>query len=78
MPSLLEQIASASAAGLRFLGNGLRIVSAKTREARLETCRGCSQYNPGEKKCAACGCFVQVKTWMPSERCPLGYWEAEN
>lgn len=46
--------------------------------ARLEICESCDHLNgvPGQltKRCAICGCFVEVKARVPGMRCPIGKW----
>lgn len=28
----------------------------------------------GRFRCAACGCFIKLKVWVPAAHCPYGYW----
>jgi hypothetical protein len=51
---------------------------------RRQVCAGCPHRVTPIKSlgklvgsnCTQCGCFLQAKTRVSSQRCPLGYWEA--
>jgi hypothetical protein len=45
-------------------------------ERRLAICKGCDQWS--NNRCKQCGCFTGLKVRLPSERCPMGKWEAER
>lgn len=74
MPTLLEKIISASSAGLRFLSNGLKIVSQEQHDERAKVCGGCILFDKDNKICNKCGCHLEVKWWMPTEKCPENKW----
>lgn len=42
------------------------------REAALATCHGCDRWTGST--CGVCGCFGRFKTWLETEKCPLGKW----
>lgn len=44
-------------------------------ELRLATCEVCPSRSGGH--CAECGCPIDKKASLPTERCPLGKWGAE-
>lgn len=47
------------------------------REQRYEICKGCEHFIADSKRCAECGCFMEMKTWIggdPSTLCPLNKW----
>lgn len=39
---------------------------------RIEICKGCRHLD--ETRCTICGCYVNVKAGLDSERCPLNLW----
>lgn len=57
----------------------LPLVSDATAESRLDLCRTCPERRPGPlgDQCAKCGCFVDKKVWVATEKCPLDKWKAE-
>ena len=68
----------------------LRIIGAASRDDtvllecdsdivlyRRDTCKKCPHRLPvagGMGRCRKCECFVQIKTRLATERCPLGRW----
>ena len=42
---------------------------------RINTCKSCFYFEEPLYTCEICGCFLKVKTKMPSKHCPLGKWE---
>jgi tetratricopeptide (TPR) repeat protein len=71
----LSMAFTAAGSMARFLGSGLKGVSRVTYHQRLETCGSC-QHHTGVR-CRLCGCFTNVKAWMPHEECPAGKWPIE-
>ena len=52
-------------------------VDPDIREQRYQTCKDCEHFIPDSKRCAECGCFMEMKTWIggdPSTLCPLNKW----
>jgi len=58
---------------------------AELTAARLNTCQGCEHFNPKFQQCGVCGCFMDVKATLLTNRnpaagrveithCPLGQW----
>ncbi len=54
----------------------LPMVTDATAETRLNTCLTCPERRPGPlgAQCAKCGCFVEKKVWVATEKCPVGKW----
>ena len=55
------------------------IADAGTIEARRSACFSCKACIPlvaGLHKCTDCGCIVEPKTQLSSEKCPRGKWDA--
>ncbi len=49
-------------------------VSVEIQEYRYGICQGCEKLYKPTDTCKTCGCFMKVKTWMPSQECPLKKW----
>jgi hypothetical protein len=42
---------------------------------RLETCEnGCPFFDPEDRQCKACTCFIDLKCPIATEKCPKGRW----
>lgn len=53
-------------------GGSLPLVSDATQEARFEKCLVCPKRS--DLRCTECGCYVDKKTWVATEQCPIGHW----
>lgn len=53
-------------------------VGEKITAQRLDACHRCPFYLPKTKQCAECGCFVQVKAKLATEKCPKHKWPLTN
>ena len=71
---LVVSAAKAMAAEIkaRLLGEPPR--SEEAIEAALAICRGCEKFEPKQERCTLCGCFMQLKTRLRSQSCPIGKW----
>ena len=49
-------------------------IEARTKARRLATCQGCDQFQSEKMRCQKCGCFLEYKIRMRSQRCPSGKW----
>lgn len=43
------------------------------RAKRIKICNGCEFLN-SMKFCTKCNCFMPIKTYLKSKKCPAGYW----
>lgn len=43
-------------------------------DQRLSICSTCNRYDKNKNKCLECGCFLEFKTFILSEECPIGKW----
>ncbi len=53
-------------------------VSKDIREERMATCEKCPLYDPKNKRCRDCGCFMEAKSWIggdPNNLCPQQKWK---
>jgi positive regulator of sigma E activity len=66
--------ASAALAATNFVASGGKTVSGEVHAERQSTCSTCPSHNATANRCNECGCFLQLKTWLPAEQCPLGKW----
>jgi hypothetical protein len=72
-PPLTAQAANLFQSVVSFVGDGCGIVDDTTYRHRLEICHSCDRLS-GER-CAACGCFINVKARGRIFRCPIGRWQ---
>lgn len=49
-------------------------VSPEVRESRYNICLSCEKLYAPTKTCRLCGCFMNIKTWMPNQNCPVNKW----
>jgi rubrerythrin len=49
-------------------------VPEEVQAERFSKCEGCEKLYRPTYTCKVCGCFMKVKTWMPSQACPIGKW----
>lgn len=50
-----------------------RYADEATRQQRLKVCLTCPRLSK-LKRCLECGCFVNLKTRLTTEKCPLVKW----
>lgn len=80
LPKISRVIANASASIKDSLLVGARTgrfkVDEATQKSRLSFCQDCDYYRPEDSRCShpACGCYVRLKAWLYSQRCPAGKW----
>lgn len=60
----------------RFVADGCATVTVGQYRQRLKTCQPCEHRVGG--KCLQCGCWVQIKARLPSEKCPEGKWSQDS
>lgn len=73
-PSMVEKAKSVTKAGIDFIKSGMKLVSDKEAEQRLNICLDCDQsyYDKlGKLRCKECGCYLAVKTKIACAECPL-------
>lgn len=49
-------------------------VPSEVKEERLNICLDCEDLFRPTKTCKLCGCFMDVKTWLPTQKCPVDKW----
>lgn len=49
-------------------------VSDQTRDERLLVCETCPFFDRETEQCDLCGCFVELKAALATEKCPDNRW----
>jgi hypothetical protein len=51
-------------------------ITATTEEIgrRLAICRKCEFFHPAPMRCQKCNCFLNLKTRLETEHCPIAKW----
>jgi len=77
LPSLLTMAGNAvKAAAMESaaLITGSPEVSQEDIDKRLSICNECDRFIKEANRCVECGCFLQFKTRLRSQHCPLDKW----
>jgi hypothetical protein len=77
-PPLATQAANLLGAAARFVGSGCATVDQAEFDRRRAVCSACPNLDAESDRCRVCACFLAVKPWMKTERCPEGRWEAPH
>ena len=48
-------------------------VAPEKRNKRMEICEECDNFTE-ERRCSECGCVMDIKTFIPFMKCPVGKW----
>jgi hypothetical protein len=48
--------------------------SASEIERRMDICRDCQHFQESPMKCRKCGCYLNLKTRLETEHCPIQKW----
>lgn len=78
LPPAAEIAVNAGLAGYRaassvLLGRTVK-VSDDEQSRRLEICAACEWFNAKQERCSRCGCYTAAKSWLKTEKCPVGKW----
>jgi len=49
-------------------------VPAETKQERLKICEECPSFEPHERRCKECGCYMELKASFTDSSCPLEKW----
>lgn len=69
MAKNLTKTAFAAAKGV-IRGQSLK-ESDDEAKRRLEICKRCEFFRHTDQRCSRCGCYMSVKTYLKSSKCPL-------
>jgi len=50
------------------------MVSPEDFESRMQTCKECPEFNPEQKRCYLCGCYMELKAKFTASTCPASKW----
>jgi len=53
-------------------------VSKELFKKRMQVCHSCESYNEILKQCKECKCFLFLKAFLKSSKCPLEKWNNEK
>jgi Family of unknown function (DUF6171) len=77
-PSLLQQaknLAHAVGNMVESVVHGEPVtVSQEEQDRRLAICHACEKFDHVQGRCTLCGCYGKWKTWVASQKCPIGKW----
>ena len=52
--------------------------SSLQQSQRMEICKSCEHLTERLRRCRMCGCFMDAKTWLADQECPIGKWHKIN
>jgi hypothetical protein len=61
-----------------IINNKIKIVSPKIQMNRIKICSNCEHVRLKKtmyKRCSKCGCFLNAKSKLLNQKCPIGKWE---
>lgn len=80
-PTIIQRISKATEATIRYVNAGMPpFLAEDLQNVRLEQCNKCTENKDGvcvainPETNQACGCFVNMKSAVPTEDCPLKKW----
>ena len=76
-PPIVRQVVAATTAVIRECGaalSGQPAVDDNEKARRLAICEACPNLIPQERRCAKCGCFVELKASFRTQACPEDRW----
>lgn len=78
MSKLKEKIKSIRQAAEKLANNTIPYekVSPEIQQERWNICQSCEWLYKPTNSCRQCGCFMAIKTWMATQRCPIKKWHA--
>ena len=53
-------------------------ISKEIFKKGMQICFECPSYNPTLKQCKECGCFLFIKAFLTTQKCPLNKWPKES
>jgi hypothetical protein len=71
--SIKQQIKNFTSSIINYTKSGFKNVTTEEYKERINVCNNC-EYLDKNNRCSECGCFVAVKNWMESEKCPKNKW----
>lgn len=53
-------------------------ISDEVHKKRIKICQSCEHYDSKKHRCKECGCFLEMKSRISVESCPIGAWTENN
>jgi hypothetical protein len=75
-PGPLAMAVGFAVAVAHHLADGCRATLPEVQAERKAICEACPNLDRAGDRCLLCGCHLNAKRAMASERCPEGKWEA--
>lgn len=69
---MLDKLRKKLAAATETVTDYIKL-SEGQRNERFDICKSCDQFHPTEF-CKLCGCYMPLKTYIPSVSCPQKKW----
>jgi len=51
-----------------------KYVPIQLKNQRMAICGACPNFQPHNKRCIECTCYLDKKTMFSEEQCPIGKW----
>lgn len=74
LPSVGVMVKNLVASAIAAIGDGVHRVEPEEYARRIMICAKCENLYPQEFRCAKCGCFMKLKTYLAAWHCPLDKW----
>lgn len=74
-PSILKQAENLAYAVKGIVHSGFAKAMEAEHKKRISLCEECEFFVSKERRCEACGCFVEEKTKWNDSECPKGKWD---
>lgn len=74
-PSIIEKGVNFVKSAVKHVANGMKKVSKKEMNRRIDICKGCEFFTDGDRpRCSKCGCHLNIKARWESAHCPIDKW----
>ena len=77
-PSLIQMATNFTKAVIDQAKGGFKYVNKDEFKRRINICMEdkCGFYYPKQVRCLhqECGCFLKIKCWWDTQKCPIGLW----
>jgi hypothetical protein len=61
-----------------FVRSGGKLAPKALRLSRLAVCEPCEKWDSAQRRCRACGCKMDAKTYSLVAKCPLDKWPKQE
>jgi hypothetical protein len=74
MNKMAQKMAEIEKTKLERMADLVKLIPAHIREERMNICNSCEHLFKPTTTCKKCGCFMKLKTYLPTQKCPLNKW----